>query len=169
MRSFGETLKTQRQRLRLTQKQVADSVGVSDAYICGLESDKKSPPPYYTVAAIANALQFDVERLWKVAVKCREKRAVEKSRRKSVTRRRNRESGEDFLRQDNVITVPDSQINAFFDRPEVQMTTFGLFRKQPKEMTMDEKRVVYQAISSAREFVLKPKEGPTGSASGTVE
>ena len=150
MRSFGEIVRAQRRKLGFTQKQVADSVGVTDAYICSLESDKKSPPPYYTVAAIADALQLDAEQLWKVAVKYREKQAVERSRHKAVTSRRNRGTGDDFLRPE---TVSDSQIDAFFDRPEIQMTTFGLFQKQPKEMTMDEKRVIYQAINRVRDFI----------------
>ena len=170
MRSFGETLRAQRRKLGLTQKQVADAVGVSDAYICSLESDKRSPPPYYTVAAIADALQLDVERLWKVAVKYREKQAVEKSRCKVMTQRRNRGANDDLL-QGSVITASDSQINAFFDRPEIQMTTFGLFQKQPKEMTMEEKRLVYQAINSAREFILgramrKPENREAGKPEG---
>jgi transcriptional regulator with XRE-family HTH domain len=158
MRSFGGILRTQRRKLKLTQRQIADSVGVSDAYICSLESDKKSPPPYYTVAAIADALQLDAEQLWKVAVRYREKQAVERSRHKAMTSKRNRGTGDDFLQRG---TVSDSQIDTFFDRPEIQMTTFGLFQKQPKEMTMEEKRVVYRAINGARDFISKRTDEPT--------
>jgi hypothetical protein len=41
------------------------------------------------------------------------------------------------------------------------MTTFGLFQKQPKEMTMEEKRVVYRAINGARDFISKRTDEPT--------
>ena len=168
MRSFGGILKAQRRKLGLTQRQVADSVGVSDAYICSLEGDKRSPPPYYTVVAIADVLQLDVEQLWKVAVKHREKRAVEKSRHKVISRGGGDRTEDDSRRQDSVITVSDSQIEAFFARPEIQMTTFGLFQKQPKEMTMEEKRVVYQAINKAQEFISGQRDEPTDSSSKTI-
>ena len=170
MRSFGEVLKAQRRKLGLTQKQVADSSKVSDAYICSLESDKRDPPPYHTVVAIADALQLNVEQLWKVAVKHREKQAVKKSRRKTTPQRGNGINGkdDDQLRRDNVITVPDNQINAFFDRPEIQMTTFGLFQKQPKDMTMEEKRIIYRAISEARELISRRADEPTDSSSGVT-
>ena len=164
MRSFGKMLKEQRRKLGLTQKQVADLVRVSDAYICGLEGDKKSPPPYHTVAAIADALQLDPEQLWKVAVKHREKQAVERSKRKISIRRGNdgREANNGFLGQNTAITVPDSQIDAFFKRPGIQMAVLGLFQKQVKEMTTEEKRVIYQAINSAGKFMLGRTDGTTG-------
>jgi transcriptional regulator with XRE-family HTH domain len=157
MRSFGQILKARRQKLGLTQKQVADAVQVSDAYICSLETDKRVPPPYYTVAAIAEALQLDAEQLWKVAVKYREKYALERSRHKA----RSRKANDDLLHQE---TVTESQIDDFFARPEVQMTTFGLFQKQPKEMTTEEKRVVYLAINKAKDFMSKQADKPTGSS-----
>ena len=151
MRSFGEIIKSQRQELRLTQRQVADAIKVSDAYICSLESEKRVPPPFATVAAIAKTLQLDVERLWRVAVKHREKQAVEKSRRKTMTRRGDDGPDGDLPRQE---TVPDSQINAFFGRPEIQMAAFGLFGKQPSDMSMEEKRAVFLAIDKAQESIL---------------
>ena len=157
MRSFGEVIKQHRVKLRLTQKQVAEKVGMSDAYICSLENDRRTPPPYYTVAAIADALQIDVERLWKIAAKHREEQAVEKSQRKIMGRRDSGDTDDDTSQQDNVITVSDDQIDAFFVRPEVQMTALGLFQKQPGDMTREEKRLVYQAINNAREFVLGSK------------
>ena len=152
MRSFGKTIKTQRQKLKLTQRQVADSIEVSDAYICILESDKKSPPPYHTVTRIADALELDPENLWSVAVKHREEQAMEKSRRKTMTRKRN-SNDKNRLKRDNATAIPDSQINAFFDLPQNQMPTFALAHKQPKDMTMKEKRAVYQAINIARKAV----------------
>ena len=151
MRSFGKIIKSQRQKLRLTQRQVADTVDVSDAYICSLENEKRVPPPFATVSAIAETLQLDVERLWKVAMRHREKQAVEKSRRKIMPRRGDNESDDNLPRQE---IVPDSQIDAFFDRPEIQMATFGLFKKQPGDMSMEEKRTVFQAINKAQESIL---------------
>ena len=147
MRSFGEILRLQRQKRKLTQKQVADAAKVSDAYICSLESDKRSPPPYHTVVVIANALKYDVDQLWRVAARTREKQAVAKSQRKTMPRK----SDDDDLQED----IPDSQINAFFKPRDISMTVFGLFEKLPTEMTMEEKRVVYQAINSAQKFVLE--------------
>ena len=151
MRSFGEILKTQRQKLGITQKQVAESVGLSGAYICSLENGKRTPPPYHTVAAIADVLQLDVERLWNIAAKHREKWATEKSRRKTKARRGDQGADGDSLRSGEA--VPEAQINSFFERPEVQMTTFGLFRKRPEEMTIEEKQVVYRAINRVGEFM----------------
>ncbi len=145
MRSFGEILRSQRQKLKLTQKQVAVAADVSDAYICSLESDKRTPPPYHTVVVIANAIEYDVDRLWRVAVKAREKQAVVKSQRKTMPR----ESDDDDLPED----VPESQLNAFFEIGVVQMAVFGLLKKQPSDLTPEEKRFVYQAINSAQKFV----------------
>jgi len=154
MRSFGQTIKNQRQKLDLTQRQVADSVGISDAYICSLESEKKSPPPYHTVASIADVLKLDTDKLWKIALKQREKDALEKSRRKIGVRGSHKEPDNNRSGDDNATIVPESQINAFFERPEIQMTAFGIFQKQPKDMTLEEKRIIYNAINTARKFVL---------------
>ncbi len=156
MRTFGEILKAQRQKLGLTQKQVADNIGMSDAYICSLESDKKSPPPYYTVSAIADVLKLDPEQLWKVAMKYREKQALEKARRREMVRRRisaTEESYNLFQEEDTTLSVSDSQVDSFFARPEVRMSAIGLFQRYPEDMTIEEKRVIYQAISKAQEFL----------------
>ena len=150
MRSFGEMIRAQRRKLGLTQRQVADSIGVSDAYICSLESGRRCPPPYHTVVSIGETLELNVERLWKIAVKYREERAVERSQRKVSTRRES-SGDDDGLEQREM--VPDSQINAFFERPEIQMATLGLFQKQPDSMSMEEKRIVFQAINEAQESV----------------
>lgn len=155
MRTFGEILKTQRQKLGLTQKQLANAIGMSDAYICSLESDKKSPPPYYTVLAIADVLKMDPEQLWKVAVKHRERQAIERVRKRVMSRRRVDEKlmNDAMLNNNTESSIPDSQINDFFARPEIRMSALGLFRKQLEEMTMEEKRYVYQAINKVIEFV----------------
>ena len=164
MRSFGKMLLAQRQKLGLTQKQVANLVRVSDAYICSLEGDKKSPPPYHTVAAIAGALQLDPENLWKVAVKHREQQAVERSKRKlSIPEGKDSEKAANGFPLQNIASaVPDSQINAFFKRPEIQMAVLGLFQKQIAEMTAEEKRVVYQAINSVGKLILGRTDEATG-------
>ncbi len=155
MRTFGEILKAQRQKLGLTQKQLANAIGMSDAYICSLESDKKSPPPYYTVSAIANVLKMDPEQLWKVAVKHREKQALERVRRRVTQKRQIEEKlmNNAMLDNDAGSSITDNQINDFFARPEIKMSTLGLFRKQLEDMTMEEKRYVYQAINKVIEFV----------------
>ena len=49
--------------------------------------------------------------------------------------------------------VPDSEIEAFFELREIQMTTFGLFQKQPKDLSMEEKRVLYHALTKAQSFI----------------
>ncbi len=155
MKTFGEILKAQRQKLGLTQKQLANAIGMSDAYICSLESDKKSPPPYYTVSAIADVLKMDPEQLWKVAVKHRERQAIERVRRKVTSRRRVMEklTHDDILNSNDASSINDRQINDFFTRPEIRMSAFGLFGKQPEDMTMEEKRYVYQALNKVIEFV----------------
>ena len=152
MRSFGEIIKSQRQKLKLTQKQVADSIGITDAYICSLESGKKIPPPFPTVAVIAKMLRLDVDQLWKAAVKRREEQAKAKSRRKTMIRRGDAEP-DDSLPQHK--TAPDSQINAFFARPDIQLIIFGLFKKQPVDMTIEEKRIIFRAINQAQESILE--------------
>lgn len=157
MRSFGEIIKSQRQKIRLTQKQVADSIGVSDAYICSLESEKRMPPPFSTVAAIADILMLDVDWLWKVAAKQREEMAVEKSRRKTESRRRIAKI-DDGSDQEQEEEVSDDQINAFFERPEIKMATFGMFQKQPEAMSIEEKRIVFQAISKAQDFIMEQSD-----------
>lgn len=155
MKTFGEIIKAQRQKLGLTQKQLANAIGMSDAYICSLESDKKSPPPYYTVSAIADVLKMDAEQLWKIAMKHRERQAIERARRRVTTRRRIMEKliNDATLNDDNALSITDNQINDFFTRPEIRMSALGLFRKQPEDMTIEEKRYVYQAINKAIEFV----------------
>jgi transcriptional regulator with XRE-family HTH domain len=156
MRSFGSILKTQRESLRLTQKQVASSVGVSDAYICSLESDKKIPPPYRTVLAIADAIQIDADQLWKIAVKNREKYALERSRIKTTSRKKNSvktTNGDNPSTVDDIPETPDSEINAFFGLSNIEIIVYGLFKKLPKDMTKEEKRFVYHALNSAQKFV----------------
>ncbi len=155
MKTFGEILKTQRQKLGLTQKQLANAIGMSDAYICSLESDKKSPPPYYTVSAIADVLKMDTEQLWKVAVKHRERQAIERVRKKVTSRKRimERLMNDNVLNGSHDVSITDNQVNDFFTRPEIRMSAVGLFRKQPEDMTMEEKRYVYQAINKVIEFV----------------
>ena len=138
MRSFGEILRSQRQKLKLTQKQVADTAKVSDAYICSLESDKRPPPPYYTVEKIADALDLDADQLWKVAVRSRAKYAVEKSKRKEILRKGK---------------VPDSHLDVFFEREGVRMMVFGLFKKPPEQLSIEEKRAVYHAINGVQRFM----------------
>lgn len=155
MKTFGEILKAQRQKLGLTQKQLANAIGMSDAYICSLESDKKSPPPYYTVSAIADVLNMNPEQLWKVAVKHRERQAIERVRRKVTSRRRVMEklTNDDILNNNDTSSINDRQVNDFFTRPEIRISAFGLFGKQPEDMTMEEKRYVYHAINKVIEFV----------------
>ena len=156
MRSFGEIIRSQRQKLKLTQKKVAEEAEVSDAYICSLESDKKTPPPYYTVVKIANALELDAEKLWKVAVKSREKLAVAKIQRKKVIPRKEGDQSWE--------NIPESQIDAFFKIGENQVTVFSLLKKQPADLTMEEKRFVYQALNTAQKFVLDQADEPVSSS-----
>ncbi|MBM3211872.1 helix-turn-helix transcriptional regulator [Candidatus Poribacteria bacterium] len=153
MRTFGTIIKTQRKNLGLTLKQVSASIGVSDAYICNLEKDKKVPPPYHTVVAIADVLRIDSELLWKIAVKSREKNAIDKSHNKNLIRKKGHNKVESNDIENDIPEVPDNEINAFFKLGEVQMTMFGLFRKQPDDMTMEEKRIVYNALTKTRKFL----------------
>jgi transcriptional regulator with XRE-family HTH domain len=79
-RSFGQYLKETREKLGLTQREVAEKIQATDAYISALENGKKSPPPHATVWALAHVLELDPEELWEVALKERERRAIEKAR-----------------------------------------------------------------------------------------
>lgn len=74
MSQFGDTLQELRIESGLTQLQVAERVGVSNAYISALESGRKPAPPYAIVSAMAAALTVDEEPLWDVASAEREDR-----------------------------------------------------------------------------------------------
>ena len=42
--SFGEFIMAKRKALGITQKQIADSLGITAVYICDIEKDRRYPP-----------------------------------------------------------------------------------------------------------------------------
>lgn len=50
------TLKELRRAKKLTQKRLADKVGVSQSYICALENGKKKNPNFNVVIKLASGL-----------------------------------------------------------------------------------------------------------------
>ncbi|MCK5247505.1 helix-turn-helix transcriptional regulator [Candidatus Bipolaricaulota bacterium] len=74
MARFGDKIKELRQKLGLTQWQVADRTGVSNTYISALESGRKPAPPHVIVTALAACLEISEEALWNLARAEREER-----------------------------------------------------------------------------------------------
>ena len=74
MYRFGDKLRELRTDLGLTQFQIAERVGVSNAYISALESGRKPAPPHAVVTAIAATLRVDESMLWNLARAEREER-----------------------------------------------------------------------------------------------
>lgn len=56
-------LKEYRVASHITQKELADAVGVTQAYISTLENGKRKNPSIALVARIANVLKIDIRKL----------------------------------------------------------------------------------------------------------
>ena len=56
-------LKQQRERFNLTQEQLADRSGVSQATISSIENGTERNPKYKTLAALAAALQVTIDEI----------------------------------------------------------------------------------------------------------
>jgi transcriptional regulator with XRE-family HTH domain len=66
--SLGASLRTRRQALHLTQRQVADRVGIHFTYISKLEHDRWTVPPSEAVIRrLAEVLEGDAERWLELA------------------------------------------------------------------------------------------------------
>ena len=76
MATFGDQIRELRQRLALTQWQVASRTGVSNTYISALESGRKPAPPHAIVTALAACLQVSEASLWALARAEREYRLI---------------------------------------------------------------------------------------------
>lgn len=76
MTTFGQQLRRLRRQQRLTQMELAKTVGVSNTYISALESGRKPAPPHEVVIALASSLQVDADVLWGPAFKEREERLM---------------------------------------------------------------------------------------------
>lgn len=64
-KGFGPMLKSLRQNKGLTMQQLADRVGVTDAYIAMLETGKRKNPSLTILRRLAQALGVPVGRLLK--------------------------------------------------------------------------------------------------------
>lgn len=61
--TFGAYLREKRKAARITQRALADRVGVNFTYISKLENDALPPPSAKTLQAMAEVLMIDVEDL----------------------------------------------------------------------------------------------------------
>jgi transcriptional regulator with XRE-family HTH domain len=66
-KKFAEIIRSAREKKEFTQAQVAEGTHVTSAYISELENNRKTPPPYRTVALLAKTLELDADGLWNVA------------------------------------------------------------------------------------------------------
>ena len=57
------TLRCFRKQKKVTQEELARKVGVSQAYICALESGKRENPSIYILVRIAKVLDITIEDL----------------------------------------------------------------------------------------------------------
>jgi transcriptional regulator with XRE-family HTH domain len=69
MTTFGSILKEKRRAAGLSQRQLADKVGVDFSYISKLENDRLQPPASETIARIAECVRCPVEELLAAAKK----------------------------------------------------------------------------------------------------
>jgi len=74
MQRFGEYLRTLRKDAGKTQAELAEAIGVSNAYVSAIEKGKKPAPPRTLVGALADVLGVDGDILWGIAGKEREAR-----------------------------------------------------------------------------------------------
>jgi transcriptional regulator with XRE-family HTH domain len=68
---FGPYLKRCRVSASLTQKELAQRCGLSDAYINRVENQEADPPTHEVCAALARALGTHEKELWKCAFTAR--------------------------------------------------------------------------------------------------
>jgi len=91
---FGLYLRRCRLDASLTQKQLARSCGLSDAYVNRLENQEADPPTHEVCAAFARVLGVDEKVLWKRAFVARLDR---------------------WLRKEGFKKTPEGLASAFFD------------------------------------------------------
>lgn len=89
-KKFSEIIRERRKELGLTQREVAQRIGATAAYISILESNRELPPPRPTVEALAAALELDPEELWAAALAERKERFLLKAHGRSTLARSRR-------------------------------------------------------------------------------
>ncbi|TAK28840.1 MAG: XRE family transcriptional regulator [Chloroflexota bacterium] len=67
--SFGRTLRELRKQRGISQKQLAEAVGVDFTYLSKIENDRMPPPSEKTIKAMAQVLQADADELTRLAGK----------------------------------------------------------------------------------------------------
>lgn len=67
MKSLGDTLKSTRESLSLTLRQVEDAVGISNAYLSQLENEKIKKPSANILYKLANLYKIDLNVLLRSA------------------------------------------------------------------------------------------------------
>ena len=78
MAVFAKKIRDLRQKLGLTQQQVAQDTGVTNTYISALESGRKPAPPHVIVTALAACLKVSEDTLWEIARAEREERLIQR-------------------------------------------------------------------------------------------
>ena len=61
--TFGQALRGYRRSAKISQRELADRIGIDFSYLSKLENDRISPPAADTVVAICHALGIDPEEL----------------------------------------------------------------------------------------------------------
>ena len=79
MSEFGEFLKKQRKKKKLTQEDLAHKLNVSNTYIHQLETGKIDAPNYQRCEQLAQALGIEVDELWSRARKERLEKYAERA------------------------------------------------------------------------------------------
>jgi transcriptional regulator with XRE-family HTH domain len=74
MTGFGQLLRELRKTAGLTQEQLAEVTGVTNSYISALEKSRKPAPPRALVVSLAENLNADATRMWRLARAERERR-----------------------------------------------------------------------------------------------
>ena len=67
--SFGQFIQQKRRDLKLTQRHVAEKLGIDFTYLSKLENDRGEPPGEETVRKLAELFSVDVEQLLALAGK----------------------------------------------------------------------------------------------------
>ena len=71
--TFGEKIRELRKRKRLSQRDLAEKVGIDFTYLSKIENNKVPPPSNKVISKIARALEADLEKLLTLAPKFSQK------------------------------------------------------------------------------------------------
>lgn len=66
---YGSLLRAARQAAGMTQKELAERMGITNVYVCDLEHGRRAPLPYDSTVELAEALKTDADPLLIAMVK----------------------------------------------------------------------------------------------------